>query len=145
MIYLDTSALIKLYLLEEGSEEVDRIVMGQDEPLPVWELQEAELVNALRLKVFWKDIELSDSEKLLDEFQKRKQRGFYFYPELDRSQLLPGFYKLSEHTRELGCQTLDIMHVNCALQIQAEQFVSFDVKQCKLAELAGLNVVGPAL
>lgn len=119
--------------------------MGQDEPLPIWELQEAEFVNALRLKVFWKDIELSESERLLEEFEIRKQRGFYFFPELDRSQVLPGFYKLSERTREFGCRTLDILHVNCALLIQAERFVSFDLRQCRLARLAGLNVMGPDL
>jgi len=31
--------------------------------LPVWELQEMELVNALYLKVFWKDISLQEAEE----------------------------------------------------------------------------------
>ena len=43
MIYLDTSALIKLYFIEEGSQELNELIMAQDEPLPIWELQEAEL------------------------------------------------------------------------------------------------------
>lgn len=48
MLYLDTSALLKLYLRESGSEAVQARVAAQDLPLPVWEIQEAELVNALR-------------------------------------------------------------------------------------------------
>ena len=56
MIYLDTSALIKLYLIEEGSREVNEFIVAQDDALPIWELQEAEFVNALRLKVFRKEL-----------------------------------------------------------------------------------------
>ena len=52
MIYLDTSALVKLYVLEAGSEFVQSCLSEQDDPLPIWELQEAELANALHLKVF---------------------------------------------------------------------------------------------
>jgi len=143
VIYLDTSALIKLYLIEKGSETVNDLVLAQDEPLPMWELQEAELVNALRLKVFWGEMSEVESDKLIADFQRRKQSGLYFYPDLDRIQILPYFHKLSMYTQKLGCRTLDILHVSCALIIQADRFVSFDVKQCALAELAGLEVVGP--
>jgi predicted nucleic acid-binding protein len=52
VIYPDTSALVKLYVLEAGSEFVQSCLSEQDDPLPVWELQEAELANALHLKVF---------------------------------------------------------------------------------------------
>ncbi len=48
MIYLDTSAFIKLYLHEEGSEEVHGVVVAQTYPLPVWHFLEIEFVNALR-------------------------------------------------------------------------------------------------
>jgi len=65
MIYLDTSALIKLHLFEEGSEEVSRLVTGQDGPVPVWELLEMDLSNALRLKVFRKEITLKNTEDQL--------------------------------------------------------------------------------
>lgn len=53
MLYLDTSALLKLYIRESGSDWVQTQVASQDDPLPIWELQEAELLNALHLKVFW--------------------------------------------------------------------------------------------
>ncbi|MCB1122770.1 MAG: type II toxin-antitoxin system VapC family toxin [Verrucomicrobiae bacterium] len=142
MIYLDTSALIKLYLLEDGSESVNRLVISQDEPLPIWELQEAELVNALQLKIFWGELEEVDFNNLLGHFQSRKECGHYYYPELNRTELLPCFRKLSAYTRELGCRTLDVLHVSCAKLIGADCFVSFDKRQCSLAKLAGLNVVG---
>ena len=52
MIYLDTSAFIKLYLKEDGSEAVHEAVVAQQEPLPVWSVLELELYNAFRFKVF---------------------------------------------------------------------------------------------
>jgi predicted nucleic acid-binding protein len=52
MIYLDTSAFIKLYLREDGSAEVNDLVVSQQDPLPVWHLMELEFLNAIRFKVF---------------------------------------------------------------------------------------------
>lgn len=77
MLYLDTSALLKLYIREQGSEAVQTRVTSQDFPLPIWEIQEAELTNALRLKVFWKDITSEQAEGQIELFQRRRrQRRF---------------------------------------------------------------------
>lgn len=140
MIYLDTSALVKLYLLETDSHVVQELVTGQDDPLPVWELQEMELTNALRLKVFWGEISKSDSDRQLELFEKRKAKGQYYFPILDRTALFTKFRHLSLHTHELGCRTLDIMHVACAVLLSPDLFVSFDTRQKQLAERAGLPV-----
>ena len=141
MIYLDTSALIKLYLLEDGSETVHGLVTGQDDPLPVWELQEMELVNALRLKVFWKEISKGDADRQIGIFGERKTRGLYFFPEIERVALFEEFLSLTRYTPSLGCRTLDIMHVACARVLSPDSFVSFDARQRALAGKAGLNVL----
>ncbi len=144
MIYLDTSALIKLYLLETGSVGLERLVVGQDDPLPVWELQEAELINALRLKVFWNDISVTDADGQIALFQRRKHQGFYYFPEIDRLALMESFRQFSAHTPELGCRTLDVLHVACAAQLEPEIFISFDARQRILAEKVGLRVLDVA-
>ena len=139
MIYLDTSALVKLYIREAGSESIQRLVEEQDDPLPIWELQEAELTNALRLKVFWKELESDDVDRLLDLFARRKRKGLYFFPAIDRPALMADFRKLSLATSRLGCRTMDILHVACALQIEPTRFVTFDLRQRELAREAGLQ------
>jgi predicted nucleic acid-binding protein len=141
MLYLDTSALLKLYLREEGSEWVQARVASQSDPLPVWELQEAELTNALRLKVFWRDITAAQAEGQLDHFRSRKARGQYVFPLLDRAALMERFRQLSFHSMKLGTRTLDVMHVACACELHADHFVSFDERQCSLAKHAGLSVI----
>jgi predicted nucleic acid-binding protein len=140
MLYLDTSALLKLYIREPGSEAVQARVVEQDRPLPIWEIQEAELINALRLKAFWKEISPAQAESQIELFQDRRRRGQYFFPELRRSDLMDTFRRLSAETPRLGCRTMDIFHVACALQLGATAFLGFDKRQLSLALHAGLQV-----
>lgn len=143
MIYLDTSALIKLYLIEDGSEAVNQAVLNQDEALPIWELQEAELHNAFRLKVFRGELTEADADQLAQRFQAMKRKRLYYTPDLDRAALIPTFHQFSRHTQTLGCRTLDILHVVCAHLIGADAFISYDNRQCELARTIGIAVVIP--
>jgi predicted nucleic acid-binding protein len=140
VIYLDTSAFLKLHIREDGSELVQAKVMSQADPLPLWDLQQAELVNALRLKVYWGDITPQESDRLIDLFDDRLERGQYFVPETDRSALMAKFRSLSDQTPRTGCRTLDILHVACALLLPVDLFVSFEERQRRLATRVGLNV-----
>ena len=140
MLYLDTSALLKLYLKEQGSLETQTLVAGQRHPLPVWEIQQMEFVNALRLKVFWKDLSPADAERQIDLFKERRRRGLYYHPEIDRLELTETFERLSRDTVHHGGRTFDILHVACALVLGARQFLTFDTKQSLVARQAGLEV-----
>ena len=141
MIYLDTSALVKLYVLEAGSEFVQSCLSEQDDPLPIWELQEAELANALHLKVFRNEWTEAEAELQIEHFHSRKQRGLYVFPEIDRVELIREFHRLSRETPRTGCRTMDIFHVACALQIPSCRFLTFDGRQGKLARMAGLEMI----
>ena len=142
MIYLDTSALIKLYIHESGSAEVQALLASQSTPLPVWELHEMELVNALRLKVFWKEISEADADAQIAHFNRRQSSGLYFMPEIGRSDLLDRYLQLSARTSDLGCRTLDILHVAAAVVLKIGIFMTFDQRQARLAKLSGLEVHG---
>lgn len=139
MIYLDTSALLKLYVMEDGSKEVQALLESQPAPLPISEILEMELCNALKLKVFWGDLTAEQSDEQIQYFRNRKKRGLYYYPEVNRSTLMAEFKVLSERTPHLGCRTMDILHVAYANIYGANQFITFDAKQRKLAEEAGLK------
>lgn len=140
MIYLDTSAFLKLYIREPGSQEVQDFVSAQDYPLPVWDILEGEFTNALQLKVFWKEITPGQSNAQIALFHQRRQQGLYHTPEIDRGGLMAAFRDLSRATPRLGCRTLDILHVACATVLNSDAFVTFDDRQRKLAEHAGLRV-----
>jgi predicted nucleic acid-binding protein len=143
MLYLDTSALLKLYIRETGSEAVQSAVEAQDDPLPVWEIQEMELINALHLKVFWGDITAKQAAVQVELFHRRKLSGLYWQPEIRRGELMGVFRSLCKETPRLGCRTLDILHVACAVHLAVTSFLTFDERQRKLAVRAGLKVVDP--
>lgn len=139
MLYLDTSALLKLYVHEAGSELVNGLVVGQEAPLPIWEIQEFEWTNALRLKVFRNEYTEKQVERQIELFQDRRVRGQYYYPQFHRSALAKSFHDLSRFTVKTGCRTLDVLHVACAVTIQASAFLTFDHRQASLACEAGLK------
>ena len=143
MIYLDTSAFIKLYIREEHSESVNRIVIRQDEPLPVWFLHALELRNAFNLKVFRQELTPADADGMAKLYQDRLQAGIYAAPRLEVSDLAATAIQLTTHTRHLGCRSLDILHVAAAKLIGVRRFVTFDDRQRRLAETVGLKVSWP--
>lgn len=135
MIYLDTSAFIKLYLREEGSREVHGLVVGQEEPLPVWPFMELEFLNALRFKVFLSEMRLEDVERLISLYLDRKRGGQYFTPHLDPIALHELSLQMTVRTPTIGCRALDILHVAAARLCDVTLFVTADKRQAALAEI----------
>lgn len=140
MIYLDTSAFIKLYLREEGSAEVHRLVTAQHDPLPVWHMLELELYNALRFKIFLAEMSSEETDRLFANYLDRKRKGQYHTPYLDPIALHEMAVRMTAHTPVIGCRSLDILHVAAACLIQAERFITADRRQATLAESEGLRV-----
>jgi len=138
-IYLDTSALIKLYIIEDGSVSVDKIISEHATPLPIWDLHIIEFHNALKLKVFREELQEKEALHLSILFKERKKAGIYYTPELDRADHTELCLNYTNFSAELGCRSLDIMHVAAATLFKADQFITFDIRQAELADRAGLN------
>jgi predicted nucleic acid-binding protein len=138
-IYLDTSALIKLYIIEPGSVLINKIISENASPLPIWDLHIIEFHNALKLKVFRKELNDNEALHLGVLFNGRKKSGIYYSPELDRKEHTELCLKLTDISSGIGCRSLDIMHVAAASLFRVDQFITFDVKQAELGEKAGIN------
>ena len=138
MIYLDTSAFLKLYVREEGSESVQSALESQDQPLPVPEVLEWEFLNALGLKIFWGELDGPTVDHLIALFDDRLLRGQYVVPEINRDRLTADVRELTVNTQTIGARTLDIVHVALAQQLQVSAFLTFDDRQRALAESAGV-------
>lgn len=142
-IYLNTSALIKLYIIENGSASVDTIISENAAPLPMWDLHIIEFHNALNLKVFREELKEEEATRLSLLFNERKKAGIYYTPELDRKDHTELCLNYTKFSAELGCRSLDIMHVAAATLFKADQFVTFDTRQAELAVKAGLPLDKP--
>ncbi len=95
LICLDTSAFLKLYSRERGSQLVHDIVTSQSDPLPLWDILCAEMFSAFRLKVFRRELDPAEADRLAQPFDERLNRGQYFVIEVNRPWLMSAFRELA--------------------------------------------------
>ncbi len=68
-----------------------------------------------------------------------RKQGYIYTPELDRKNHTALCLSYTVFSAEIGCRSLDIMHVAAASLFGADRFLTFYSRQVKLAEKAGLN------
>jgi predicted nucleic acid-binding protein len=139
--YFDSGVLVKNYCRESTSPEAISLILAEPPPLPLTHLQEGEVRNALRLKLFRHEItavSLKGALSLLDEDirEGRFKRPIYdAWAVYRRAEILSQLYAATT-----GARMLDILHVAAALEIEAVRFISFDERQISVAKKAGLKV-----
>ena len=143
MLYVDTSALVKLYVVEDGSAEVVSTIRQQGVAIPRTVLHELEFVNAIQLKAFRRELSGDQTRELRARFDEHLDQGVYFVPSCDWSQVWGRALDLARrHSMHLGTRSLDILHVAVALEIGARGFLTADQRQSTLAAACGLALVG---
>jgi hypothetical protein len=139
--YFDTGILVKLYCAEVNTPEAVKLVELFSPPIAFTHWHEIELKNALRLKLFRKEMTAGELEKGLDNLYSDLASGLLQKASSDFTAVFRTANTLSEnHSTSLGCRTLDILHVAAAVVIGAKTFVTFDARQAALATKAGLKV-----
>jgi predicted nucleic acid-binding protein len=143
--YADPGALLKLYLNEPESRAMTVWRNRQSGALPVTLHGRIELVNGLALAAHRQLISASMFAAALaaldDDFEtgRLRQTDLLWRAALKRAGELS-----RQHTRSLGTRSLDVLHVASALELGLRRFVTFDERQQRLAQAAGLKVVEPS-
>ena len=140
--YFDSSILVKAYCPEPNSTDALALILAEAVPLPLTHLQEAEIRNALRLKVFRQELSAPSLKISLFLFDEDIRVGRLERPHYDPHAVYRRAEILShQHAAMTGARTLDILHVAAALELKVVRFVSFDHRQRAVARKAGLKVV----
>ncbi len=140
-LYLDTGALVKLYLVEPGTEFVQNKA-EMAECLPLNPLQELELRNALLAAHGRGWIDKDALSGTLENLEEDIREGYLARESPDWSLLWKRAGVLAKrHTPELLCRTLDILHVAAAEVSEADEVVTGDQRQLKLCQAIGFPVV----
>jgi predicted nucleic acid-binding protein len=133
--YFDSSALVKRYVEEPGSDEVEEI-LGRTEELAVGILCPPEIVSALARKRRERQISLS-------QVIEAKTAFFRELEEMAVCGLTKSVVETAIRFIELvPLRTLDALHLACAADWNAEAVVSADRKQLEAAKKLGLRVIG---
>ena len=118
-----------------------RLVSRYAPPLPLTDLQELEVKNAMRLKHARGEISDIELQAAIRDFDADLRAGKFQHTPLTWAHVYRQAQNLSAaHTVATFCRTLDILHVAAALVLCAHDFVTFDARQADLAGRAGLAV-----
>ena len=103
-------------------------------------LGELEVVNALGLRVFRKEVSAAQARSSLDDFEKDLRDGILQLRPLPE-QVFERARQLSRQTTaRLGTRTADLLHVAAALELGVDWLYSFDKQQRKLARAVRLKI-----
>lgn len=138
--YVDSSLLMKLYVREPRSPEAVAIVQNSVTPLIFTALHQLEIAGAIRCNVQRGTLTPSKAASALRLFRQDLKDGAYVIPAVDWSRVFQRAHRLSRHhSRPLLARSLDLLHVACALELGAVEFLSFDDRQSKVASAEGLK------
>jgi predicted nucleic acid-binding protein len=145
-IYPDTSFLCAIYREQDNSAQADALFRKLTEPLPVTALGLFEFRQSIRWQTFLhrKDATKGYGDRegalMLADLESDLSDGRLKIEPADWSAVFSTAEQLSgQHSATGGHRAFDILHVATALELGAQQFLTFDTRQRALAKAAGLK------
>jgi len=138
--YADASFLVSLYSLDANSALAASILKRVQLPLPITPLGEFEFVNAISLRVFRKEISPAEAQTSLTLMADDVRNGVLSQKPFSSSTVDLARQLSLKYSTRLGTRALDVLHVASALTLRATTFLTFDLRQRKLALAAKLRV-----
>jgi uncharacterized protein len=138
-IYLDSSALAKLYVPAPESDRLDAFLRGRQDLL-ISQLAITEVLSSVARKRRAGILSASQALEIRDAVLADADSGSFF-----RIDLTPLVHRQAErllfHVESVALRTLDALHVALALHGSAAYIVTFDVRMRAAALHAGLKAV----
>ncbi|MCX6866539.1 MAG: PIN domain-containing protein [Verrucomicrobia bacterium] len=138
--YADTAFLVSVHSRDANTPRAIARMQSQAFPLAWTWLHQLEFRNAIRLRVFRREILESEAADVFEMVRKRTAEGVYQVTEVSPAAAEEAERLGAIFTRTLGTRSLDILHVSNALALGIKEFLTFDVCQTALAKAAGLKV-----
>jgi len=141
MNYFDTGILCSLYCPDAATAQAVALVKRHRGRMPYLWLHQLEFRNALRLRVFRREITPTQRDASLNLMLADLAAGLFEHSAIEMADVMTEAERLSAlHSEKIGTRSLDILHVAAALVMGAERFLTFDDRQHALAKAAGLKV-----
>jgi len=139
--YIDSSALIPIYLPEAFSARAQREVRAARQ-VPFTLVHGLEVRNTFHLLCGRGHISTTQLRAVLSWLDDDMASHRLAQVPIDFTRLFERAEQLSAaHTSRLLCRSLDILHVACALLLGCSRFVTADDRQLALAEVVGMTAV----
>jgi len=138
-VYPDTSLLVTLYVLGQHTAKVsEQMALRPD--LIVTPFHHCEFAHAIEGLVFRNSISVQEARLVMEAFERDSTHGLWLATPFPQASFRTCITLAQRFTARLGCRTLDALHVAAALDLEAEEFWTFDERQKQLAAAAGLRI-----
>jgi predicted nucleic acid-binding protein len=138
-IYVDSSALAKLYVPEAESERLDRFLQGRRD-LMISELSVTEVLSAVARRRREGALDVEQAREIRDALLSDAVSGSF-----RRLDLSPAIHRQAERillsAESVPLRTLDALHIALALSADASSVITFDDRLAEAAGLYGLQLV----
>lgn len=137
--YADAALLCSLYAPDAHTARAIACLGKQSQPLPIVWIHQLEVRNALRLRVFRREITRAQRDTSLNALLADLANGVLVIGSPPLTEVLTEAERRSAlHSDTLGTRNLDILHVAAAVVLGSREFLTFDRRQANLASAAGL-------
>lgn len=141
-VYVDPSALSRLYIHQAGSREMAAWRAKISGPLSVTHHGRTEVVNAICRAAFLRQLDEAGMADALAELDGDFAAGHLSQADILWRAALNRAAELSQtHTPKLGTRPLDVLHVACAVELKSHYFLTFDIRQQQLAAAVGVKII----
>jgi predicted nucleic acid-binding protein len=135
MVYVDTSALVKRYISEAGSDTFDAFFLDRA-PLAISRLTIVEMRCALARRRLSRQISAELEAQVLEAFRLDMQDGALAVSSFLEDDLTLA-YHLMDEVADLPLRTLDALHLAVARRHAIPEFSTADRKQAEAARELG--------
>jgi predicted nucleic acid-binding protein len=139
-VYADASFIVSLYSLDVNSADAAGTMAAFSADRLLTTFGELEVVNAMGLRVFRKEVTPALAQSCLIEFEKDLRDGVFQLRELTDPILERARQLSRQTTAKLGTRTADLLHVAAALDLGVDYLYTFDLHQRKLAQTLRLKL-----
>lgn len=141
-VYLDTSALAKLYLPEVGSDDVEEALLGRRDVI-VSDLAVTELTSAVARRVRAGDLGAAEARRIYRQVSSDLAAGEFRHAEITAGAHREAERLLMGVGRRVLLRAADALHLAMAGLLGARVLVTFDGRMRAAAEAVGtIDVVG---
>ena len=144
--FLDTSALVKRYHQEVGTDIIDKIFGEEGKVLFISDLSIIEFHSAIALKVRTREISRDVFFHLIGLFSNELDIGLYRVMRIDEAEKQEAVKLLTKYGFDYALRTLDSLQLAAMESVGKEKVdgvVCADARFCEIIRLEGFHVINP--
>ncbi|MCK5509704.1 MAG: type II toxin-antitoxin system VapC family toxin [Desulfobacterales bacterium] len=146
--FFDTSAIVKRYHGEDGSDLINRLFAESNAEFVISDISIIEFYSALSLKVRVGEINEENFISLRKLFSQDIKGGLYKVAEFTNTEKLESTKLLLKYAKKYSLKTLDAMQLSVVKSVnrsEVKAVVCADKKFCKIIALEDFSVINPII